>query len=343
MALRTTQTALIFEGQATNGHLRVSQTALIFEIPLIPTPCVPVGGNGVYISDLKLFIGPSTSLYKNPVPSSQIIPYESTVEGRNAIVLDFNNGDGLYARDLGAIFSWPTATRTAIHVWQPSIIMQPEGIYGRATDWDDGGTPGAKFIQGVMVEADSFGIPKTFFLQDSDTGSLHAINELATVFSRHTEKAFSCPPFVAHSARLISSDGVQWRVWNSRLVFQPFPEATVNWQTERTSLGLTGFGHIREMNIPHISFNDLTLVLTFDYWPTITLQIPNSGGQQVKTKVTLPANKFKLCDFQVFTASFQPFRVFASDLEVKVKQWGSTESYMILKPFGGPSSAGAKV
>lgn len=294
-----------------------------------------------FIQDLSLTITPSVALYKAPVSDGNINAYETTTEGRNVIVLDFNQGGGLYARDLGTIFEWPVRSGTTLFVWQPSVIAMPEGVYGRATDWLDSG--GAKFIQGVVIEADSFNQAKTFVLQDADTLALHPLNELPATFNQQSVKAFSCvTPFVAHSARVISTDGVEWRVWSTKLVAQPWPELCENWQTEMTSLGMVGWGHVREMNVPYVSTSPITLNLVFDAWPTITIPLPSTGGLQAKTKVTLPANKFKLISLQ--TVGTAPgHRIFADDLQLKIKAWGSTEAYQILRPFGGPSRAGATV
>ncbi len=294
-----------------------------------------------YISDLSLNITPATALYTNLVPTTQIEFYETTNEGRNAIVLDFNAGDGLYGRDLGTIFAFAVGSHTVLYQWQPTLIDLPEGIYGRSSDWDDAGHPGNKFIQGVVVEADSFNNPKTFFLQDSDTLELHTLYECPATFNQQSTKSFSCTPFLAHLVRVVSSDGVEWRVWNSRIVFQPWPETNLLWQTEKTSLGLVGWGHVREMNIAHVSTSDLTLTLTFDSWPTITLAIPNSNGVQNKTKVTLPPNKFKLIGLKISSCS--PFFLFEQDIELKLGEWGRQGSYQVLKPFGGQSRTGAIV
>lgn len=295
----------------------------------------------VPISNLNLNIAPTTALYQQIIPASVINAYQTGNEGRPAIVLDFNNGDGIYARDLGTIFSWTMSARPVLRVWQPSLLPMPENIYGRPGDWDDGGHQGAKFIQGIMVEADSFNVAKTFSLQSDADLSLHPMLETPAIFNKQTTRAFSCAPFVAHSCRMISTDGVAWRVWGSHLVFEPWPEQTLNWQTEMTSFGITGWGHAREMNIAHVSTADLTLTLTFDAWPTIVIAIPNSGGVQAKAKITLPANKFKLMGLQL--TSTAAFRLFENDLELKVKPWGTGERYTVLKPFGGPSKAGALV
>ena len=293
------------------------------------------------IPDLNLTLTPYTALYTSPILDANIVASENTVEGRNAVVLDFNQGDGVYSRDIGCALSWPLPSSHVLYTWQPSLIPLPEGVYNRPSDWDDGGYAGAKFIQGVIVDADSFGNAKTFVLQASDDLSTHTLLETPATFVKRTEKAFSCVPFVAHSARLIATDGVEWRVWNSRLVFQPYPELTMNWTTEMTSLSLVGWGHLREINLPHVSTANLTLAITFDAWPTITVTIPNSGGVMQKVKLTLPSNKFKLAQFSV--TSSQAFRIFQEDVECKLGQWGRTDSYRVIKPFGGNAAVGAEV
>ena len=98
----------------------------------------------------------------------------------------------------------------------------------------------------------------------------------------------------------------------------------------KSSLGMVGYAHARQMNIAHISTADLTLELEFDDWPTITLTIPNSGGVQMKTKVTLPPNKWKL--IEVVISSTAPFKIFGGDLELTCGQWGRTNPYQVLRP-----------
>ena len=85
----------------------------------------------MYISDLQLTITPASALYTSPVPDSALTVNESVTQGRHSIILDFNNSDGLYARDLGTIFQWPTSAGTVLEVWQPSIIPLDEDRYQR--------------------------------------------------------------------------------------------------------------------------------------------------------------------------------------------------------------------
>ena len=190
------------------------------------------------ISDLSLTITPSAALYTAPVPDSAITVNESTTQGRHAIILDFNNSEGLYTRDLGTIFQWPTGAGTILDVWQPSIIPTEDDLYNRM--------------------------------------SYHFL---------------------------------------------------------MTAMGMTGWGHVREINLAHNATADITLLLNFDQWPSITLTVPNSGGATVKTKVTIPANKFKMVEG--FISSSQPFMLWGASCEFKIGQWGRSEPYRVAKPFAG--------
>lgn len=214
----------------------MNQESLILWYPLPTTPCVPSGGNGVYVEDLQLYIGPATALYETPVPAANITVNESTTQGRNAIILDFNDSEGLYARDLGVVFTWPISSGTILDLWQPSIIPLDDDVYQRL--------------------------------------SFHFLMK---------------------------------------------------------SLGGVGWQHAREMNIAYNSTTPLTLLLTFDQWPPITLTLPSSGGIEIKSKVTLPPNKWKLVEG--FISSSSPFLLWQNDLEFKVGTWGRTEPYRVLKPF----------
>lgn len=99
-------------------------------------PCFPLDGtgnpvDGVYINDLSLFIVPATALYTDLVPHANLTSYESAVQGRREIVIDFNGSNGLWFRDLGTIFTWPTKVRTVLDLWQPSIIPMDDDVYFR--------------------------------------------------------------------------------------------------------------------------------------------------------------------------------------------------------------------
>jgi hypothetical protein len=190
------------------------------------------------ITDLGLTVTPTTALYNASVPDSAITVNEDKTQGRNAVILDFNNTKGLYSRDLGTIFSWPTNNGLILDIWQPTIIPKDSERYNRL--------------------------------------SFHCL--------------------------MTSLNGVGWQ-------------------------------HAREMNLAYNSSQPLTLLLTFDQWPAITLTVPSSGGADIKNKVTLPVNKFKM--MEIFVSSTVAFRMFVADLELKIRSWGSSGAYRLERPVSG--------
>jgi hypothetical protein len=258
-------------------------------------------------------------------------------------ILNPNDGEVRELIDVGITLTWPTTSADIIDLWQPSFLPLPEDTQDRPTDWDNAGVQGNKFIQGLLIEANTFGQPKAITVQRSDDGAFFTPNESPITLDRQQIIPLTfTPPFLAHSVKLVTTDGAPWRLWGTpQWVAKPFPESTIQWQTELNSLGQKGWFHIREMNIPLLSNSDVTLTLVFDQWPIITINIPSTGGVQIKNKYTIPPNKTKLVSFRL--SSTEPFYVFQDDVEVKIKWWGSTGPYEIIKPYGGPSQTGAEL
>lgn len=297
----------------------------------------------------SLEVAPFIALYTSQVVDADISVSSSTLQGRTETVLDFKHGDGINARDFETAFSWPISAGTILYVWQPSVIQFPENTYNRATDWMECGPGGAAaFVQGILIEADTFNAAKVFQLQDSDTLQFHTLNEVGTgvAFNRQSIKAFSCTtPFIAHLVRVTTEDGIPWRVWKTDLISQPFPESTITWQTELTSLGGEGWQHLRLINLEYISTAPVTLSFVVDtgngsYAP-IAITLPSSGGTQTKFRVTPTPNKWKLISFKA--TSTAPVVIFQEGMEVWTRSWGSSAEYSKIKPFAGPSAPGAIV
>jgi hypothetical protein len=284
--------------------------------------------------------------------------YSSTVAGyspaaltpqngglRSPYLIDFASGDGFYAVDLEAAISWELGTDTSLVTWQPTVIPQPEGIQNRPTDWDSANSEGAKFYQGLLLEANTFGQPKTFVVESADDLSQHTPTEVPATFNGQSIIPFSfANPFIAHSVRIKSTDNVPWQIFGVKWIFKPFPEQMIQWVTEGISHGLKGWQHIFFANIGQISTADLTLTLTLDGSRTLSVNVPNSGGVFQKTKVPIGQNKFKTCAYRIdCDSSNAPFRVFFKDLEIYCREWGSAGPYSVVRPFGGDSEEGAEV
>jgi hypothetical protein len=260
-------------------------------------------------------------------------------------IIDFTNGFARYIDDIELVLSWPSNPANILELWQPDFTDLPENTQDRPTDWDDNGMPGMGYWQGLILEADTFGQPKVIAVQDSDTRTLHVPDQSPLTFTGQTKQALTfTPPFLAHSVRIVTTDGVPWQYFGQKWVSLPFPEMVVEWQTQFTNHGMNGWLMMQPvMNISHISSADLTVTLVFDQNPggAITLTVPNSGGLQIKTKITVPVCKFKLVSYRV--SSTQPFFLFADQCEVGIGMWGRGESFTTVKPFGGPDEASAFV
>lgn len=253
--------------------------------------------------------------------------------GRAHYVLDVNNGDGAIARNVGLELRWAAKARVKFWGWQPSIIQLPEDTFLRATDWDDAGVFGEKFIQGCLIEADTLGITRTVQVV-SGSGVVQAT--LAVTHNGQTQIPYSFAPFVAHTVKLRPTDAALWRLFRVRWVFEPMPELATNWTTQGTTHDLPGFQHVREIELAHISTADVTLTINVD-GTVIVLLVPNSAGLYRKTHVTLPANKGKIYTYSLTSAL--PFRLFKRDCSVLVKPWNDSGPYRSTNPFGGAHRA----
>jgi hypothetical protein len=272
------------------------------------------------------------------------VTYPQIVDGlRHGDVGEITNGSGIYVQDVELSLEIPVASVGAkLFTWQPTMIPQPETTGQRNTDWDDGGSPGAKFVQGVIIEADSLNVAKSFTAQSGDDDSIHGFAEMGAgiAFNGQSMKALSfAVPFVAHNFRIVP-DSIPWNLFKVQWVFVPYPELVKEWHTEGTSHGLAGWQHVKELNIAHLSTADLTLTLIRDFGAPIVVTVPNSGGIQTKTLVQVPPpSKFKIVSYNL--TSTQPFRLWVEDLEVFVVDWESDGGYKLVKPFGGPSKLSA--
>jgi hypothetical protein len=298
---------------------------------------------------LKAFVATSNpvtvSLYTDRYQTALTGFSPTSLTGNGTIqpyIIDFTSGYAKDVIDVEAVLSWPTNSTTYIDLWQPTFIALPEATQDRPTDWGDLGSVGLNFVQGLILEADTFNAAKAISVED-ELGNLHVPNESPFTLNGQQKIPLTfTPPFTSHIGRVVSTDGVRWKLWGINWVSLPYPESTVEWQTEMLSHGMKGWFHVRMMNLPMISTTAVTLTLVFDAWPTITLAVPSTSGSFIKQKVQIPANKTKLLSYRL--SSTAPFYLFKNDVEVWIGQWGRTEAYTVLKPFGGSAgNAGAQV
>lgn len=199
--------------------------------------------------------------------------------------------------------------------------------------WTDDGYPGNKWLQGMIVTADSNNTPVSFAVQ-TDQGQV-LITTPAKSYNNMTGIAYSWSPVLTHQMRLIpfgavSTQSVQW-------IWKPSPESATLWQTPQTSHGFDSFSHHRDMVVRYRSSSDLILQIKGD-GNAETYVIPNSGGLVDKRfYFQLNPTKARLWDYTVASAS--PFELYKEDTVIRLKPWAGAE-FQDFRPFGGDSFTG---
>lgn len=208
---------------------------------------------------------------------------------------------------------------------------EPYQLANWNTRWSDAGYPGAKFVQGFLVTADTEGQTKTI-LVEYEGGSFPVLNVVHT--GRRTIAYSFRPPVVAHQLRARPTDlnaswlyGIEW-------LYNKHPETGLWWETQGTTLDWPGFHHEKELWLPMISSSEVQLTVTID-GTDYAYAVPSTGGLHVKQRIPFRAAKGKLMSFKA--TSQEAFRIFQRDMALLSKSWGDPGPYQIRYPFGGPS------
>lgn len=230
-----------------------------------------------------------------------------------------------------------------IYFWEPSYLDRPEDTFLRATDWDAAGYQGLKFVQGLIIEADTEGQTREILLQGDQT-------DIETITINHDgqlEKPYSLnQPVLRHLLRLLPTDDAFWRLFNVRWVYEPAPEYAREWKTQGTDHDIPGFQFLKDGYIAHASTADITFNVTVDDI-TFTYTIPHSSGEYVKTYLVFdikPSGRTtKGTLFTYELTSVNPFQLYQKDCEVRVHDWSGGE-YLVKQPFGDISRVyGARI
>jgi len=255
--------------------------------------------------------------------------------GRNNYVVDVNGGIGQQAINAGIVVAGSTLLTPIFFLWEPSLVPKVERTFRRATDFDDAGYVGAKFVQGFVMQVDLGGQTRTCVIE-YDNGLFSEVVTLSDAVENQVPYSFKIP-FVAHMMRIVPQDAGSWLFYSVQWRFQPVPELVSTWITPRTAKGFSGYSQDERILVAHASTLDFNLILTIDGVEQ-TYLVPNSGGALVKTEVLLRPNKGKVYQYAIQTLTGAPgVRIYQQDLEIRSKAWNSPGPYQSLKPFGDTS------
>jgi hypothetical protein len=200
--------------------------------------------------------------------------------------VDFTSGFGSEIDDIGAQLSWALGTSTVLDLWQPDWIELPVNIQDRSSDWTECGIPGNKLIRGMIVEMDTFNVAKLLQVERSDSETIISPNQGAITANGQTLVPFTFTPFTAHMLRLVSTDGVAWRLFgvDARWICDPWPDYTPLFSAW-SNLGTDGAKYLRSLEIP-MDTNGLpaTFVVQTSDGPSVTFTATTQTA--VKTPVS---------------------------------------------------------
>jgi hypothetical protein len=284
-----------------------------------------------------------------PVSLGSAVAPATVISARGARVFaPISVGGALVAKYLGLLFTWTDdfsqqEAATTLHLWQLSVVAQPEITLDRFGEWTNCGRPGNKYFQGILVHADTFNKPKNIQIRDSDTNTLHVLQPALMQHNGEKTVPYSfVAPFVAHEVREEPQDLVPWRKWGIEYVFQPTPEAVQSWITQLSALSGKGYMTIPRIEAAWAATQPVTLTITaFDGTSPAVLTLPSTTGAYQKLLLTLTANKGMM--YQFSATSPAPFQLWLPDWIVWVGAWGRTSELIPYRNLGGPFGDKAEI
>lgn len=309
------------------------------------------GRNQKQLGDVMIDLAPTANAVS--VAAKLLTAYHNTstnlaamtgVSARTQFIEDFASGGGLYSITAGLDITWTAnATGTAtLYQWELAYLIKPELTRARATDWDDDGYEGAKFFQGFILQANTFAAPATLTVQYDGGSVAQAFLNVNHATELELPYTFTAP-FIAHQVRIISDTPIaMMSPFRIRWVWEPAPELAKNWITQPTSHGFRGYFHHRDTYLAIQSTDVVVLKIQPDGAASFNVSFASTGGLVLKPYSPLPAAKCKLS--QYFVTSCTPFRLFVKDSELRVKEWGNSGPFQVMKPFGDLSfEKGARI
>ncbi|MDE2102959.1 MAG: hypothetical protein KGL39_37290, partial [Patescibacteria group bacterium] len=164
-----------------------------------------------------LTIATYANFYESLISTSSL----SASAGRNSYNVDLNTGGGFLAKNVAIGLEWSPGL--SLFQWAPSLVVKPETTNLRATDWDNAGSPQAKYIMGCEIECDTLGVNQIVNIETEGGGVAATVTLNA---NGQQVLAFALPPFIAHDIRLAPTSNVPWRFFGVRWINQLYPEDT---------------------------------------------------------------------------------------------------------------------
>jgi hypothetical protein len=286
-----------------------------------------------------LAINPLTNYHRTSLALNVVAP--SPTRGEYTLeFLDFvnNNGIGFLGPTLGLDIRWIAPDGqfgSSLNQWGPSFVPKPEPIGNRPSDRSDDGWPQAKFLRGMVLEANTEGV--AYNLDILVDGS-----HIAQVTINHpgqTEIPYSWTPVAGYLFQVMMQwpEQANWQLYGVRWVWDKWPDFS-GIQSPWLNLGTSKPKYIRSFTMPiagpatPVSFQ----VTTDDgNWTTVSV---TPDAPLIKTSVQFPFNP-PILAHQVQLAPTTSTRAWYEEIVWDAEEWPELET--MHGPWQAPGSSGA--
>jgi len=206
------------------------------------------------------------------------------------------------------------------------------------TPWQQPGGGGLCWIQGIRLTADTAGLYQ-------DLRVLKDGNILATTINVNHNGQQTLPytwaPFLAHDLAIQPLGPCAiWSANQLAWVFTPVPENVQYWIARPTSFGMKGFFHIRD-GIFAYGGGPGIFTITMDTGETFSVNLP--AATSAENKFYFVTNPLKGMLATLSAVGFPSIQVYVEDIELRVKEWGSTGPYQTVRMPGDISRVEARI
>lgn len=267
-------------------------------------------------------------LVNNPATGLTIFPIVST--GRRLLHLTFGPNRGhiyrFFCADLnvGLLYS---------RHWH--VDAEPAEQNNWNQNFTIGNTLTDKYIKGVLLECDTFGVDKTVRIEgDNGLVALLTVNASGRLV-RH----FAFPQVLARVLRILPTDHNPGRLYSAQWVFDEEPLQLQRWETQLVDHGLQGEQIVFSAQVTIKCSADVTLtVLAYNNTGVLVSStaytIPSTGGAKQKLYVEFEAHKGVLWKYVFTPASGSTgFWLYREESSVLVLPWGTNQP-IVRQPFG---------
>lgn len=241
---------------------------------------------------------------------------------------------GKNAQNITTIFSWPIKSGVKLYEEIFYYSIKGDKIDDRIGDLENAGSIGAKLWQGVVIQADTFGIDKTLKYYDDKN-----VLRVTLVINHNGEQTISYgfdQPFISHTIRRTSSDDKLWIPIVEAYVTDAEPEAAKIWEGEFNTSELTGLITIKRIAVAYRSTQASIIRLFFDDDTNQVYSLPSSAGKWKKYFFYTTAKKWQSCKWRI--DSTEDIRIYKKGCEVWMKSYNSQQGFNPVQPFGGISN-----